>query len=108
MGLQTKVGNFLPATTSFPTTGTTYGPQKVSKKTYQMTLTGGSGILHATIVIEASNDLVGWITLATIQLDGVTGQSDGVATDEAWGYARARVTDISGTNASVIGTAASE
>ncbi len=70
-------------------TGTTVRP--ISKdRTFQAIQTGGTS---ATVLIEASNDNVTFITLATISL---TADSAGVASDAAWHYVRARISAIVG------------
>lgn len=70
-------------------TGTTVRP--ISKdRTFQAIQTGGTS---ATILIEASNNNIDFITLATISL---TADTAGVASDAAWHYTRARVSAIVG------------
>ncbi len=64
----------------------------------------GTGTVSATVVIDCSNDGVYWCTtpLATITLTAATTSStDGFTTQAPWKYVRARVTAISGTNATV-------
>lgn len=64
----------------------------------------GSGAVTATVIIEASNDRLGWVTLETLALSGTGVASDGFALDAAWGSVRARCTAISGTGAVVVAT----
>lgn len=70
--------------------------------TYQATVSG-TGAVSATIVIDVSNDGVNAVTtaLGTITLSGTTSASDGFTTSAPWKYVRARITAISGTNATV-------
>ena len=72
------------------------------KAAIQATVTG-TGSVSATIVLEVSNDGVNALatTLGTITLSGTTSNSDGFTTDAPWKYIRAKVTAISGTNATV-------
>lgn len=70
-------------------TGTTVTP--IAKdRTFHAIQTGGTS---ATVLIEVSNDNVDFITLSTISL---TADSDGVASDAAWHYVRARISAITG------------
>lgn len=60
----------------------------------------GTGAVTATVSIDVSNDGKNWILdAATISLSGTTSDSDGFAMTAPWGYSRARLTAISGTNA---------
>jgi hypothetical protein len=70
--------------------------------TYQAVVTG-TGTVTATIVIETSNDGVNANStpLGTIVLSGTTSNSDGFTSNAPWKYVRARITAISGTNATV-------
>lgn len=70
------------------------------EQTYQATV-AGSGAVSATVLIQFSNDQVGWITGATITLSGTTSASDGFSANASWKYKRANLTAISGTNAAV-------
>jgi hypothetical protein len=82
---------------------------RCDNRTFQAmgTTTAGSGA--AAIVIEASNKTtpvtgtnVDWTTLGTISLTlGTTQTNDGFVSYAAWRWVRARVSSISGTNASV-------
>lgn len=86
-------------------TGTTTGnpvDEGTADNTFQATglVTAATGA--ATLLIEVSNDNVGWITAGTITLTlGVTATTDGFALGAAWRYCRARCSSISGTGASV-------
>ncbi len=71
-----------------------------AKNTYQATVTG-TGAVTATVIIEASNDAVNYLPLATITLSGTGSASDGFVSDAPWAYFRARLTAISGTGALV-------
>lgn len=70
--------------------------------TFQATVSG-TGAVSATVIIEVSNDNVGWISDATttITLSGTTTASDGFLSTASWAYIRARCTAISGTGATV-------
>ena len=63
----------------------------------------GTGAVTATIVFDVSNDgtYACSTVLGTITLSGTTSSTDGFTTDAPWKYVRARVTAISGTNATV-------
>lgn len=80
------------------------------KRTFQALGTTSAGVGAATIVIQASNVAVpstdaasaDWLTLGTITLTlGTTQVTDGFASDAPWLHVRSRVTDISGTDATV-------
>ena len=66
--------------------------------TFQATVTG-TGSVTATVVVEVSNDLVGWITAGTITLSDTTTATDGLALSAKWAYARYRRTALTGTGA---------
>lgn len=78
-------------------------------RTFQAQGSTGSGTGAATIIIQVSNlpspatgTDVDWITLATITLTlGTTKTTDGFATDAPWRHARAKLSAISGTGATV-------
>ena len=63
----------------------------------------GTGAVAATVEIEVSNDGVYELAteLGTITLSGTTAFSDGFTTVCPWKYARAKVTAVSGTGATV-------
>lgn len=64
------------------------------------TTTAGAGA--ATIKIQVSNNGTDWLDLGTISLTlSTTSSSDGFAAEAPWQYARANVTALSGTGASV-------
>jgi hypothetical protein len=69
-------------------------------RTYQATITG-VGAITATVAIEFSNDLVGWLSdsNSVLLLAGTNTASSGFVTKAPWSYARANVTSISGTSA---------
>jgi hypothetical protein len=73
---------------------------------YQATVSG-TGAVSASVVIEVSNDNVGWLSdsSSTLSLSGTTVASAGLVATSTWAYVRARVTAISGTGASVTVTA---
>jgi len=68
----------------------------------QATITG-TGVVSATVIIDVSNDGVNAVStsLGTITLSGTTSNSDGFVTQAPWKYMRARITGITGTNATV-------
>jgi hypothetical protein len=71
--------------------------------TFQATVSG-TGAVTATVAIEFSNDGVNALSTVagTITLSGTTVDSDGFTTTSApWKYARAVVSAISGTSATV-------
>jgi len=61
----------------------------------------GSGAVTATVLIEISNDEVGYMTLGTITLSGTTSATDGFAISPSFRTIRASVTAISGGSAAV-------
>lgn len=63
----------------------------------------GTGAVTATVVIDASNDGVNWVStvLGTITLSGTNSASDGFTTNAPWKYVRARVTALTGTGSTV-------
>ena len=88
--------------------GSNHPPRGV-KRTFQAEGTTSAGAGAATIIIQASNATapaaatdVDWVTLGTITLTLATTKSnDGFTTDAAWRWVRARLSAISGTDATV-------
>lgn len=70
-------------------------------RTFQATVSG-TGAVSATVLIEVSNDGVGFMLMATITLSGTTSATDGFVSSAPWSYVRARTTAISGTGATVV------
>ena len=74
-------------------------------KTFQATLTG-TGALTATVEVEFSNDMVG-VVKGGINHDGIINlagndlASDGFRDDGTWLYKRAKLTELTGTDAMV-------
>lgn len=70
--------------------------------TFQAVVTG-TGAVTATIAIEYSNDGVNVLSTVggTITLSGTTTASDGFTSSAPWKYARANVTSVTGTGATV-------
>jgi hypothetical protein len=84
-------------------TGSTHIPNH-KQRTFDANGTTTAGAGAATILIEGSNEGIAntWITIGTITLTlGTTKTADGFTTDAPWKFVRARVSAISGTNASV-------
>lgn len=86
-------------------TGDTQKPANWTR-TFQAYGATSAGAGSATIVIEVSNvetpSTNDWITMGTITLTlSTTRSSDGFASTAAWRNVRARITAISGTNATV-------
>jgi len=77
-------------------------PLNSGNKTFQATVVG-SGAVTATVVVEVSNDGIGWIadSVSTLSLSGTNVASAGFTNDQPWVFARARVTAISGTGAAI-------
>ena len=97
------------STTTAPYTGAPISliNEDTRSSTFQATVTG-TGSVSATVVIEVSNDTVGWITAADSVITlptGTTTVSDGFLSTASWAYVRARCTAISGTAAVVTVTA---
>ena len=61
----------------------------------------GTGTVSATVVVEVSNDGIGWVNAGTITLSGSAIASDGFGISVPWAYLRARCTAIAGTGARV-------
>lgn len=85
------------------TTAGTVGDRVTDKpfnRTYQTTVTG-TGAVSATVRIEASNDLTGWVELGTMTASGTALASTGIVSQTMWRHVRAACTAISGTGATV-------
>lgn len=101
MSIKSLVTHFFTARTS---TGTSEAFKPFgTKKTFQASGATTAGAGAATVIIEATNDeSLPYVTLGTIALTlGTTAVADGFASDAAWLFVRARITAISGTNASL-------
>jgi hypothetical protein len=98
-----RVAKLLDAVTA-PLTGT-MAALCGATSTVQAIVTG-IGAVSATVIIQYSNDSIGWIDGATITLTGTDTATDGFATEAAWVYARANLTALIGTNAAVTVTMA--
>jgi len=61
----------------------------------------GTGTVTATVLIEVSNNGTDFILAGTITLSGTASANDGFAIAAPWAYARARLTAITGTGATV-------
>lgn len=74
----------------------------MSNITVQATV-AGTGAVTATVIVEFSNDGIGWVSdsTGTLSLTGTTTASSGFVNTAPWGYIRGRVTAISGTTAAV-------
>jgi len=70
--------------------------------TYQATVEG-TGAVTATVQIEVSNDLKGWLVdaIATLALTGTNVATAGFTSSANWMYVRANITAITGTGAKV-------
>lgn len=82
------------------------GEQKIpwsTNRTFEAYGATSAGSGAAVIVIEVRNDDASpWLTMGTITLTlGTTATADGFVSSAAWLYVRARVSSISGTDASV-------
>lgn len=94
-----KIPLLLNVTTTATGQSTDEGADKVTFQAYGTT---SSGTGAATIEVQVSNDNTNFLTLGTITLTlGTSATSDGFSADAAWIYTRAKVTAISGTNATV-------
>ncbi len=72
------------------------------RMTFQAHGQTSAGAGTATILIEASLDNTNFITLGTLSLTlATTTSSDGIAIDAPWQFIRARITVITGTDATV-------
>lgn len=81
------------------TTTTTESPG-MSMVTYQATVTTSSGNGAATVVVQGSNDGIGWVVLNTITLaSAASPNSNGFALTAPWLYTRAVISGLTGTGA---------
>jgi hypothetical protein len=70
--------------------------------TFQAVGSTSAGAGASVVNIQCSNDGVNWMTYGTITLTlGTTATSDGLVIAAPWGYFRAQLNSISGTNAKV-------
>lgn len=100
-----KVG-VLPMLGNSGATATTSGAQLEpwhTNRTFEAYGTTSTGAGTADIVIEVRNsENSAWLTMGTISLTlGTTVTADGFTSNRAWRYVRARVSSISGTDATV-------
>lgn len=70
-----------------------------AKRTFQVTMTAGS--TSCSVVIEGSNDDIGWVPVANLDVVVSDNISAGVTTDAPWRAVRANVTALTGTIASI-------
>jgi hypothetical protein len=70
--------------------------------TYQATVTG-SGSVAANVLIEVSNDGIGWLSdgSSTLALTGTTTATSGYTSVSPWQFVRATISGITGTSAAV-------
>ena len=98
MAIRTQL--LLDAVTS-PTVSGAKAP-RAAKRTFQATGATSAGAGAATVNVQASNDGVNWILIATISLVlSTTSATDGLASDAPWRYVRADLSALSGTDATV-------
>lgn len=84
-----------------PATGTAVEPIS-AQRTFQAKLTTSSGNGSGTVIIEVSNDNVGFVTAGTIVFaSAACPQNDGFSSVTPWRYVRARLTAIAGTDAAL-------
>jgi len=79
--------------------GTAYGCEQITTASIQASITG-TGVLSSTVLIQISNDNIGWVTMATLGLSDTT-PSEAFINNLPFSYIRASVSSISGTNATV-------
>lgn len=112
LGYDTETNNSpLPAGECYPTAlvsaattsvGFTNASTSDSVFTFQAVGLTSAGAGSAVVNIQCSNDGVNWMTYGTITLTlGTTATSDGLVIAAPWGYFRASLGSISGTNAKV-------
>lgn len=82
----------------FTATGTGVPVAGPVNRTFQASILG-TGAVAATVIIEASNDGVDYLTLNTITLTATTSDSDSYVSSAPYALVRARITAISGTGA---------
>jgi hypothetical protein len=72
-----------------------FGKRAHEEATFQATVSG-AGPVKATVLIEAQNDGIAWLTLGIIFLEGLDVVSDGFpAVKKPFGGVRARAIDVS-------------
>lgn len=94
------IKTMLAAVTTTQTSDPDFANDRRPDRAFQASVVG-TGAVTATVLIEASNDGVNYLLVATITLSGTTSASDGYVCNVGWGYMRARLTAISGTGAAV-------
>jgi len=102
-----KIISILPATLTTVTGGSVPIKEENTREMSIQATVVGTGALTASIVIEVSNDNLGWVSnaVSNINLSGISVVSQGFLLKAPWAYIRARVTGITGTGASVTVTA---
>lgn len=76
--------------------------KKSINNTFQAVGSTSSGAGACSVLIQASNDNINWLTMGiiTLVLD-TTEATDGFSIQASWDYVRAKVSSISGTDANV-------
>ena len=102
-----KIISILPATLTTVTGGSVPIKEENTREMSIQATVVGTGAVTASIVIEVSNDNLGWVSnaVSNINLSGTSVASQGFLLKAPWAYIRARVTGITGTGASVTVTA---
>ena len=102
-----KIISILPATLTTVIGGSVPIKEENTREMSIQATVVGTGAVTASIVIEVSNDNLGWVSnaVSNINLSGTSVASQGFLLKAPWAYIRARVTGITGTGASVTVTA---
>ena len=81
-------------------TGETHEPFGRTRSFSAYGSTSGAGAVVATIEVSNNNSI--WLTLGSISLTlGTSVTQDGFSSETPWRYVRAKISSISGTNATV-------
>jgi|GEM_PF-2821492 len=88
--ITTQLGQFSATGTGTPRVG------QAGDHTFSATVTGPAAVA-ATVLIEGSNDNLGWTTLATLTLSGTASASASTAATSSYAYWRATVSALTGT-----------
>ena len=107
-GEQTRYFAFSGVNSATTTVASTPTYKESPWSSFQGIVTGTSGTVTATILIQGSNEDAtfngtksNWVTLGTITLSGTAVASDGLTSVSTFRYVRASITAISGTAATV-------
>ena len=92
-----RTGKMLDSVTAFGA-GSSAGPAKDSKRTFQATVIATSGAMNAVMTVQVSNDDTNFLDLTTFTFTGVDTQSDGLAVDARWAFWRGNFVSATGSS----------